>query len=358
MKRIFCLILALSLCLVTLLTSCTGNSGPVVMEYEGVRLTEDIYRYWVACYKAQFAYQLNEENEEEIAALIDENIKKSLVSAGLFNRYGLQLSDTAREQINRGISLLVEDIGNGDRAAFNEAIAEYGIDYDGLKIAFTYEQMALALRGYLFGENGHYSISREQYENYYKETYAHVYMIYVCTVDFATDEDNLRIWDEESGSYLYEKKTGTALAEALAKADEVRTALKTLRSEAEFQALAEDLTEDPSSKKYTDGYYFSKEGDYSDYVSAVTDKVHSLKVGETAEVESEIGYHFIYRAEPTAEAWDAGVNEDFFEGFDARVRHRYFEMAVTTELPLVAVYSTVKDEIDFSAIPANWELYW
>ena len=357
MKRIVCLILS-ALCLVLMLTACPADRGPAVMEYEGVRLTEDIYRYWVACYKAQFAYQLNEENEDEIAALIDENIKKSLVSVGLFNRYGLKLSDTAREQINRGMGLLVEDIGNGDRAAFNEAISEYGIDYDGLKIAFTYEQMAIALRDYLFGENGHYSISREQVENYYKETYAHVYMIYICTVDFETDEDDLRIWDEESGSYIYEKKTGDDLAAALGKADEVREALKTLRNEEEFRALAEDLTEDTSSEKYTDGYYFSTEGDYSDYVTAVTDKVHGMKVGEVAEVESEIGIHFIYRAEPTAEAWDAGVNEDFFEGFDARVRHAYFEMAVTTELPLVAVYGTVKDEIDFDAIPANWEIYW
>lgn len=328
------------------------------MEYEGVHLTEDIYRYWVACYKAQFAYQLNGEDAEKIPALIDENIKKSLVSVGLFNRYGLQLSDTAREQINRGIGRLVEDIGNGDRGAFNRAIAEFGIDYDGLKIAFTYEQMAIALRDYLFGENGHFTISREQYENYYKETYARVYMIYISTVDFATDEDDLRIWDEESGGYIYAEKTGDELQKALAKAEEVREALKTLRNEEEFRALAEAMTEDKSSKKYTDGYYFSSEGDYSDYVTAVTDRVHSLKVGEVAEVESEIGIHFIYRAEPTKEGWDAGVNEDFFEGFDARVRHSYFEMAITAEVPQVAVYGTVKDEIDFDAIPANWEIYW
>lgn len=358
MKRIFCLILALSLCLACLLTSCTGEGSPAVMEYEGVRLTEDIYRYWVACYKAQFAYQLNEENADEIAELIDENIKKSLVAVGLFNRYGLQLSDTSREQINRGISMLVEDIGGGSRAAFNEAVAAYGIDYDGLKIAFTYEQMALALRDYLFGEGGHYVISKEQYTKYYEETYARVYMIYISTVDFATDEDDLRIWDEESGSYIYTEKTGEAKAAAEAKAEEVRKALATLRNEEEFRALMEGYTEDPSTKKYANGYYFSTEGDYSDYITAVTDEVHKMQIGEAREVKSEIGYHFIYRTEPQEKGWDIAANSDFFEGFEDRIRARYFEMAITTEVPLVAVYGTVKDEIDFAQIPANWEIYW
>ena len=212
MKSAICCFCALLLTLACLLTGCGGDRGPVVMEYGGVRLTEDIYRYWVACYKAQFAYDLNEENREEIYELIDKNIKKSLVAVGLFNRYGLQLSSTAREQIDRGLDMLVEDIGGGNRGMFNEATAMYGIGYDGLKIAFTYEQMAAALREYLFGEDGYYSISKEQYANYCEETYARVRMIYISLVDFATDEDDLRIWDSESGSYVYTEKSFEELA--------------------------------------------------------------------------------------------------------------------------------------------------
>ena len=68
MKRICLCLLSLMLIASLLLCGC-GDRGPVVMEYDGIRLTEDIYRYWISCYKAQFAYELNEENEEELAAL-------------------------------------------------------------------------------------------------------------------------------------------------------------------------------------------------------------------------------------------------------------------------------------------------
>lgn len=349
---------AVLLSLALLLCGCGGDRGPVVMEYEGIRLTEDIYRYWVSCYKAQLDYALNEETEERIAALIDENIKKSLVCVGLFNRYGLKLSDTARQQIDRAMNSLVEELGDGDRTAFNAVASAYGIDYDGLKIAFSYEQMATALREYLFGDSGYFSISDTQYEKYYEETYSHVHMIYISLVEFATDEDDLRIWDSESQSYVYTKLTGAALYEKKTKLTELREKFASVTDEKSFLALVEEYNEDPSAKEYKNGYYFSTEVDYSDYVSAVTDAAAKAELGRVQEVESELGVHFIYRVPVQEKGWDKEENEDFFEGFVDRVRDRYFELAVTDELPNVAVYRTVKDTVDFKAIPANWEIYW
>ena len=357
MKRICLCLLSLMLIASLLLCGC-GDRGPVVMEYDGIRLTEDIYRYWISCYKAQFAYELNEENEEEIAALIDTNIKKSLICVGLFNSYGLKLSDTAREQINRAMNRLVDDIGDGNRAEFDEAISVYGIDYEGLKIAFSYEQMGSALREYLFGDNGYFSIAKEQYEEHYENTYSRVHMIYISLVDFEVDEDGLRIWDNESQSYVYTALTGVERNMQLAKAAELREKLAGVGDEAGFLALMKEYNEDPTAEEYKGGYYFSSELDYSEYVSAVTDAAQDAVIGQVKETESEIGIHFLYRVAPEEEGWSKGANEDFFEGFVDRVRDRYFEIAITDELPNVAVYQGVKDTVDFTAIPANWELYW
>lgn len=358
MKRFFTVLTALALALSLVAFGGCGDRGPAVMEYEGVKLTEDIYRYWISCYKAQLAYEINGENEEQMAALIDENIKKSLVCVGLFNRYGLTLNRTAREQIDRGMKQLLADVGGGDMAAFNEAAAVYGIDYEGLKIAFSYDQMAAALREYLFGDRGYYAISEQNYEKYYEDTYAHVQMIYISLVDFTTDEDGLRLWDSESGSYVYTKKKGVALQAQLEKAAAVRALLSGDLTDAGFRAIESEYGEDPSADTYTDGYYFSKEVDYDGYIKEVTDRALTMEVGSFAEVESDIGIHFLYRTAPTQKGWDAAANEDFFEGFIERVRDYYFEWTVSQETVKVAVYSHVKDTVIFKDQPENWELYW
>lgn len=356
--RILSVLLLLALLFATVGCSC-ADRGPAVMEYEGVRLTEDIYRYWLSCYKAQLSYELNEENRDEILALIHENIKKSLVCAGLFTRYGLQLSDSAREQINRAMEQLVSDLGDGDRAAFEAVTAQYGIGYDGLKIAFSYEQMAVSLREYLFGDNGRLSISRDNYEEYYQETYAHVYMIYIPLVDFVEDEDGIRLWDSEAQQYVYTEKTGEAWKTQMQKIEQIRAALSDPEAgEAAFRKLSETYNEDPSAESYPGGYYFSKEIDYADYVEQVTAQALTMTAGSFAEVRSDIGVHFLYRAASDEGAWEEEDNADFFDGFVDRVRDYYFEFTVAQETVNVAVYNDVMATVDFDAIPPNWEIYW
>ena len=107
-KLLSCLALVLILALV--LPGCAVRNVPVVMEYQGLRLDEDVYEYWVACYRAQFAYDETEENRARLAEMTDLNIMKTFVAAALFDRYGLQL-DTEKAE-GKMIAAMVELLGD------------------------------------------------------------------------------------------------------------------------------------------------------------------------------------------------------------------------------------------------------
>ena len=60
MKKLFSLLLVLCLLALPVLTGCAVREVPIVMEYLGLRLDEDVYEYWLSCYRAQFAYSETE----------------------------------------------------------------------------------------------------------------------------------------------------------------------------------------------------------------------------------------------------------------------------------------------------------
>ena len=351
-------LLCLALLLPMLLLSACGRNLPVVMEYGTVRLEEDVYRYWLSCYRAQFAYDETEENIARLSELADLNIRKTVVAAALFDSYGLRFDEVARARIEAAMERLVENAG-GTREQLDEAAAVYGIDYTGLKLAISYEQKASALYQYLFGSNGIYEIPVLQYENYYQKTYTHVKMVYIPYVDFLLDDDGERIWDAASGSYLYAPKTGASLSAQQAKATAVRQAISDGMSEKDFDALIEAYGEDPSTKTYKDGYYFSSEMDYRDYLPTLTEAALDLEEGEVGEVQSAYGVHFLLALPCEKGAYDKEAYADFFEGFTDRVAAYFYEAEVINPLLTeVMVHREVKEEIRYAEIEPNFDLYW
>ena len=235
MKKLLSLC-ALLVILSLILGGCAVRDVPIVMEYNGLRLYEDVYEYWLCCYRAQFAYDETDENRDRLAEIADINIMKTLAAAALFDSYGLQLDTAARDIINAAMEKLVENAG-GTREAFDKAAATYGIDYEGMRLAITYERKAQALYNAMYGQNGAYTITDEQYESYYQTTYARVKMIYVSYVDFLTDEDGDRVWDPKTERYQYTQKTGKALAAQQQKSQAVRERLLSAPTEKDFDSM-------------------------------------------------------------------------------------------------------------------------
>lgn len=349
------LILLLCLALSLSLGACGVREVPTVMEYGGVRLDEQVYAYWLACYRAQFAYQETPENMARLAEISDLNIKKTLVAAALFDGYGLQLDTAARDIINAAMASLEENAG-GTREALEQAAATYGIDYEGLRLAVTLEQKATALFNYLFGAAG--SITDEQYEAYYQKTYSRVRMVYISYVDLVLDEDGERVWDPATGTYLSTPKTGEALAEQEEKAAAVRAGISNGMSEEDFEALVTAYDEDPATKSYPNGFYFSEEVDYTDYIEELPRAALALSPGETAEVQSDYGVHFLLSLPCDEGAYAEEANADFFDGFEERTARYFYEALITARTTGVTVYHEVKDKIRYENVTPNFDLYW
>ncbi len=353
--------LLLLLCLLAALPGC-ASSSPTVMEYAGVRLPQNTYCYWLSCYRAQFSGLDSGDQASYYEAQAIENIKKTLICVSLFDSYGLSLDSTARSQIDLALETMVENCG-GTIDALNEAAAAYGTDYEGLKIAITYEQKAAALYQYLFGDGGRFTLSDEKYQSYAEATYARVEMIYIPTFTYVTDKDGDRVRDPQTNEYQTTPLVGREREIAENKIAEVRAQLTGTVSADGFHQMALTYSEDPAVKTYEKGYYFSNELDYSDYIESIPRTALSLSVGEWTEIaHKDGGSIFLYRRALEGGDWNTddtafACNADFFDDFTDRVHSYWYEQLVSQYLSQVTVYEAAA-QIRYADLPENWELYW
>ncbi len=356
--RVIALLLALLLSLPLLsCAGCARDESPAVMEYEGLRLTEGVYRYWLSCYRAQFAHLESTEPAARLHEIADTNIRKSLIAAALFDGMGLRLDTLARNQINAAMESMVADAGS--RESFDETAASFGTSYEAIRSAITYEQKAQALYQYLFGENGQYTIAEEDVEAYYQANYRRVRVLTVLYITYLTDDDGERIFDEKTQSYRYIPMTGEALAAQEARAEAVRTGIALDLTEAGFQALMKTYNDDKQEEGvYPNGYYFTKDGDYRTYIEEIPAAAMTLSPGEVTEVRSEYGVHFIYALENDKGAYAAKENADFFEDFDETLRMKLYQEYIAACLPEVTVFRDTLDTVIYTEVPPNYALYW
>ena len=352
--RTLALLLAACLLLPLGLAACAGG-GEVVLSYKNVRLTEDVYRYWLACYRAEFYLSETEGTMADFAALAEENIMRSVICVGLFDAYGLQLDASARATIDAAMERLVENAGGRD--ALEEQAAAYGITYKGLKNAITYEQKAAALRQYLVGTGGVYTVSDSEKSDFYKENYARVQMIYIPYVDFVLDDAGNRVFDPQKGTYEYESKSGTEIAAQKEKVAAIRAAAEDGVDEKEFLDLMKLYNEDASAEEYPNGYYFTALERDATYIKEIPAAATDMKIGEMREVKSEYGVHFLLRLTPEEDGYAKAENADFFAGFETLVINRAFYVIISSELKSVTAHEA-KNGIRYADTAPNFDLYW
>ncbi len=352
--RVSAICLAVCLLLPLALVAC-GGGGETVLSYKNVRLTEDIYRYWLGCYRAQFYHSETEATMADFAALAEENIKRSVICVGLFDAYGLQLDTAARETVKAAMERLVENAGG--KQALEEQAAAWGIGYKGLENVITYEQKAAALRQYLFGVGGIYTVSEQEKSDFYKENYARVQMIYIPYVDFVLDDDGNRVFNPQKGIYEYESKSGAEIAAQEEKVAALRAAVTDGIDEKEFLELMKLYNEDKSAEEYPNGYYFTALENYGTYIKEIPAAATDMEIGEAREVKSEYGAHFLLRLSPEDGGYDKPENADFFENFDTLVTDRAFFVVISSELKNVTAHEA-KDGIRYADTEPNFDLYW
>ncbi len=359
-RRLFTLLAAVLLALASFgaLTSCSGG-GPVALEYENVRIGERMYRYWLSHYKYVFLHtyegatdtssfwdsELDDGKtaEEVLTELANENIKRYVAGAWLFDYTGLRLTADQKKGVKDGIEDVCEMMFNGDDEGFDAYLESLGIDRDILYDAYIMDLKVSLLKEYLYGVSGIISVPDSDRMAYLKEKYVRIGHIFVNDeYKWATDEDGNYITDEK-GNAKKEELTEEERGKAREKIEAIRAGLSTGSN---FRDLWEKYTED---SLYPDGYYLLPT---TPFITEVVEAAFELEVDEVRELHTEYGTHFIKRYEMEGTPWDDEGSKDFFEDFEDDMRDYLFSAMLSETVEKVKINEEVTGEYRLREVPS------
>ena len=361
MKRIICAILAV----IMLVFLCACTSGEYAMKYGDTEISQNEYLYWLSSYKAVFlTYYLGGSDTEDAWGLkiadngttvedllenvAKENIKNNLVCMELFDNLGLKLDKETTEEVETYISELTEQAGGKD--ALNSALSAYGVNDKLLKQIYMNEKKIQAAKDALFAEGGELALTDEEREEYFEDKYVRVKHIYINTIkDFARDDEGDLIIDSDTGTYKTRDLTDEEKAEKTALAESINASLLT---GADFDELMGEYSADTNMAKYTDGYYVTSNSAH--LPSALVEKAFTMKDGDTAYVESEIGIHIIKR-EPLIKGAYADENYSvFFSDFETTLTNTALSNYLSKLTPDVEVNDELVGAFTLRTCTANY----
>lgn len=361
MKRIICTILAVLM--LASLAAC-GNSE-YAMKYGDTELSQNEYLYWLSSYKAVFlTYYLSGKDTDEawglqiadngktvedlLESVAKENIKNNLVCMELFKEFDLKLDKEATQEVETYISELIEKAGGKD--SLNSALSAYGVNDKLLKQIYTNEKKIQAVKDSLFADNGELALTDKEREEYFEDKYVRVKHIYINTVkDYARDDEGDLIIDSDTGTYKTRDLTEEEKAEKTALAESINASLLT---GADFDELMLKYSADTNMTKYTDGYYITSSSAH--LPSSLVEKAFTMKDGDTAYVESEIGIHIIKR-EPLIKG--AYADEDysvFFSDFETALMNTVLSNYLSKLTPDVTVNDEIVGALTLRTCTANY----
>ena len=390
--KLLLLILALSLCL-PLLAGCAGNQGKTLLSIGDTTLSVNTYQLLLSRMKGTLArYQYDVESDDFWNTLVDmehstydeyfrqtilENAKTYVIGAYLFDQvHKLSLSQDTIASIDAELAEYVDYDGDGSKVAFNQILAEYGVNYDILRETYIMEAKIDALKLYLYGEKAS-KIADTVKEQYYQDNYVCFKQIflasyyYVCQTDengdniyYTTnslgsqiicydkengttktdkngnvikDKQGYEVYYTEDGKIAYDKETGSTAfkfdkdGEPIV-VDYTKEELVKIKQEAKdilaqlspsdydgFEIQMEKRGEDEDAQKYENGYYLHKDASsYTSYpyLESIVKKLADMEVGQTALVESDYGYHVIMKYPTEEGAYKEEENADWFENFE------------------------------------------
>lgn len=419
--RMLVLMLICALCL-PLLAGCSGQHGKTLMSLENTTLSVNTYQLLLSRMKgtlARYQYDVDSESfwntvvdmehstyDEYFRTTILENAKNYVIGAYLHDEvYGLKLSQQAIDTIDAELAEFVEYDGDGSKAAFNQILAEYGVNYDILRDTYIMEAKIDALKLHLYGQNAS-KIGENVKEQYYQENFVRFKQVflasyyYICEKDengddiyytenslgnqvvcydrengktktddkgnVIKDKDGYEVYFTEDGKIAYDKKNGTTayvmnkdgqpetgeytkeqLAEIKKEAKDILEQIGKGEYEA-FEVMMEKRGEDNDAQSYENGYFLSNDSaNYASYpyLESIVKELNKLEIGQTALVESDYGYHVIMKYPCPEGAYADEQNKDWFEGFTEGLIDDMFTSLCATYADRVQVDQAVLDTV-------------
>ena len=204
-KKIIALALAL-LCLASAVFGVGCKSSPAALTLGSVTVTEDVYAYWLSCYKYLYlsnfmelgiqdteegwntVYKDGKSYGEVFRDAIEQDLRRRIAASALFDENGLVLSSSARQEI---ASVLDDVFYYEEGADRNAAFGKYGTDEVGARQVAIFEKKYDLYFTALFGADQSKVLEetyREEADAYYE---AHVRRVKVIFVPKGTDCSDL-----------------------------------------------------------------------------------------------------------------------------------------------------------------------
>ena len=307
MKRI-AILLAVVLVLPCLLFSCSGEKYETVMEYNGVKLTENMYYYWMSTFKRnilssysdakddasfwQAKYDENQTVEEYFTEIINQRIMNYLIAQSIFREQKLTLSSDEKKAIKNDIKEKIEYYGS--RGELNEELKNLMLNIDSLETIYTWEKRHDAVYDYFYGKNGTETVSDSQIIDYYEKNYSRIKYIVFYTTKIKTDDKGNYVYDSD-GQLVTEEMTEEELAATKKKIEECN---EKLNNGASFDDRIKEYSDYNKIKEYPNGFYVSA-NEISTWGSGIVSGAVTAKPGDVFRVDEEAAVYLVLKCELT-----------------------------------------------------------
>lgn len=358
MKKNVLIRLCLLCCAALLLLSACGRSADA-MTWNGVSISENEFRFYLATYKARFAQTYSDFKDNEafyrqtigdgtaedfLFATVVNNVGYSLLCDGLFKQYGLSLSSSVTAAVDGYVDSFLNDYADGNKNVLNQSLGVYGVNMKLFREILLRDERASAVYNYLYGPDGTVGINDDDRQAYLEENYARVRHIYVNNAYvYSTDANGRPVYDE----YGQQEKKPLSGEDLEAKNKLVAAIDEALASGEDFDAVYEAASED---KYYAEGYYLTRT---MDFVEGVVKSAFDMEVGEWTKVESDVGVHYIKRLPLGDKPWADENCADFFPDYDENVSNALFTAMLDGLMPEVVCNEEVLSAYTVEASPMN-----
>ena len=343
-------------------------------------------------------------NEYYLANAMEE-CKYALVGLYLFDKLGLSLSAAEQEKIEQDLDELIKTDGEGSKTALNSVLADYGVNFDMMRLQYTNKIKISSVQNYLYTLLGE-SIK----EAYLNENYLHFQQIFLAAYhyEYETDKNGDEIYygsdgkplylktafqetvggvtvyytDSSKTAYSYDTENGERspkinedgtdysklpMTEEELKALENRASVLVSQmngaSASDFASAALKESDDKTAAKtYTDGYYINKNAgtgtDYASAYSTLLSALSEMKTGEVKAVKTENGYHVVLKLDHTKKAYEKEENQVWFEDFASGLAYQNYREECKPYLSLITTDEAVLEKAkDMKQVPVNHFYY-
>ena len=265
-RMLTAMLLSFVLLLPCLLSACTGPHYRVVMEYNGIKLTEDQYNYWVSTFKRNILSSYADARDTEafwgqrydntrtvgeyFTEIIQARIMNYLICQDLYKKNRLTLDAEVKQAIKDDINEKIEYYGS--RGELNRQLGELMLNVDSLKEIYTWEEKHDCVYNWLYGKGGVDEISDAKLIEYYETHYSRIrYIVFYLT----------KIETDDKGDYVYDSN-GQPVTRELTEEEmnQKRAAIEAcftkMQSGEDFDTLHDTYTEYDTSA-YPNGFLLS-----------------------------------------------------------------------------------------------------